>query len=227
MEILSVKDLDINVGGRKVLSDLNFNIEEKDLVAIIGANGVGKTLLVRTLMGLHHDFTGQIHWDKDIKIGYVPQKFSIDKKLPLTVCEFIRLKKGVGEHRVHHLLRDVGLPENLADVPLSNLSGGEFQRALIAWALSDHPTVLVFDEPTASIDMAGEHAIYELLSSLKKERGITIFMVSHDLELVYNYADRVLCLANGSMICSPTPKDESGKKLLREIYGPHFHSHHN
>ncbi len=226
--ILSVKDLKVSVEGRTILSGISFDVKPRESVVIIGANGSGKTLLLKTLMGFMKPASGTFTWKPGIRIGYVPQKFSLDKKLPILVKEFIGLKSGVVEQEaLASLITDVGLDASILSRNMGTLSGGQAQRVLIAWALSDNPDVLIFDEPTESIDMAGEHAIYELVDSLKKNKGITVFMVSHDLDVVYKYGDKVLCLAGTAMICSEDPRNVLDQKKIEEVYGRAAHTYHH
>lgn len=201
--ILEVKDLNVSFGEHKIISDLNFSVKRDDTLAVVGPNGSGKTVLLKTLLGLIKH-TGEITWHNDVRIGYVPQKLSIGRDLPITVCEFLKLKdsnqkeienvlikvgfKPKTEHR-HHDLR-------VLDTRIGDLSGGELQRILMAYALMKDPNVLLLDEPTAGVDISGEKKFYELFKELKKDSDLTIIFISHDKEIVEIYADKVLKLSN-------------------------------
>jgi len=212
VNILEVKDLSVSVDGKTILSDVTFNVTQNQTVVIIGVNGSGKTLLLKTLMGFSEPLAGMFKWKEGIKIGYVPQKLTIEKKLPLTVNDFVKLKiKNISLQKIVRALEDVGLKREIGEKSLGNLSGGQFQRALIAWAIVDNPDVLIFDEPTESIDPIGQASLYELIDNLKKKKGIGVFIVSHDLDILENYADKVLCLAKGKLICYASPGEVKDK----------------
>ena len=215
----------------KILDDISFGVNQGEALAIIGPNGAGKTVLFRTLLGLF-PFVGEIEWKKDIRIGYAPQRFFVDRGVPITVKEFFLLKHGhfwfphkdFLDH-LGHELGLVGLGEEVLTKQMSELSGGQMQRILIAWAMTNHPDVLLFDEPTAGIDLGAEETIYTILHKLQKDRGTTILLISHDLNVVYRYADKVLCI-NKEMICHGKPQDVLSPDELARIYGEGAFYHH-
>lgn len=226
--ILTVENLSVTFSGQKVLENINFHAAKGDVLAVIGPNGAGKSVLFRTLLGLI-PYTGEISWHKDVRLGYVPQKSFIEHGFPLTVKEFLSLKTkseqeiirvlssvGIGktehEHESHHL------QYHILNRRIGVLSGGEFQRVLIAWALIDHPNVLLFDEPTSGIDIGGEETIYNLLSELQKKQDLTIILISHDLNVVYKYANNVICI-NKRQICFGEPHTVLDPNELAQIYG--------
>lgn len=222
--ILKIQDLEVRFNGNEILKDLNFKVNKGDIMAIIGPNGAGKTVLFRTLLGLV-PYQGIIDWISDVRIGYVPQKFSVERDLPLTVREFLNYKDG--KNRVIGVLESVGfktgdehhLIHHLLNRTLGVLSGGELQRVLIAFSLLGNPEVLLFDEPTSGIDIGGEETIYNLLHRLKKERGLTILFISHDIHVVYKYANNVLCL-NKEKVCFGPPHEALDHEALKKLYGP-------
>ncbi|MDP3769505.1 MAG: metal ABC transporter ATP-binding protein [Candidatus Sungbacteria bacterium] len=230
-QILNVKNVSVTVNKEKILDDISFGVNQGDALAIIGPNGAGKTVLFRTLLGLF-SFTGEIEWKKGIRIGYAPQKFFVDRGVSITVKEFFLLKhnnfwfprKEFLDHLAHELAL-VGLGEEVLTRQVSELSGGQMQRILIAWAMINHPDVLLFDEPTAGIDVGAEETIYTILHKLQKERGTTILLISHDLNVVYRYADNVLCI-NKEMICHGKPHDILNPDELARIYGEGAFYHH-
>ncbi|MDP3793038.1 MAG: metal ABC transporter ATP-binding protein [bacterium] len=229
--ILKVENLGVGFDGERVLKNLNFSVNRGDVLAIVGPNGAGKSVLFRSLLGLIPSF-GKIEWAKDLKISYIPQKFAIDRELPLSVGEFLKFKEkdqakminvlksvGIGaEHKndTEHYLRHI--EQHVLNQRLGWLSGGQIQRILIAWTLLDNPDVLLFDEPTAGIDVGGEETIYNLLKKLHTERKLTIFLISHDLNIVYKYANNVLCI-NKEMICYGVPATVLDPKSLVKLYG--------
>ncbi|MBI3627768.1 MAG: metal ABC transporter ATP-binding protein [Candidatus Sungbacteria bacterium] len=233
--ILEVKNLNVTILKEAILSDISFSIEEGDAAAIIGPNGAGKTVLFKCLLGLMR-YEGEIRWRKGVTIGYVPQRFQIDRTTPISVREFFQLHEGNflfsnADVEIKKYLKMVELPESTIDERLGTLSGGELQRALIGWAIYDGPNVLLFDEPTAGVDVAGEQTIYNLLHSLQDQLGITILLVSHELNIVFKYATKVLCL-NRKLICAGAPHDTLTQAQLEKLYGEatyyhHLHGHEN
>ena len=229
--ILEVKNLSVNFDNQEVLKDISFSVNEGDVLAIIGPNGAGKSVLFRALLGLI-PFGGEIKWRENAQIGYVPQKLFEKAELPLTVKEFFVLKSRNLFFRdrwiiesISHELKSVGLNQEILGQQLANLSRGQFQRVLIAWAILKHPSTLLFDEPTAGIDLAGEDTVYNLLRRLRDERGMTILIISHDLNIVYRYADKVLCL-NKEMLCFGAPQDALTGEQIGRLYGEGVFNHH-
>lgn len=223
-QLLDVKNLSITIDREEILRGVSFSVEKGEALVVIGPNGAGKTMLFRALLGLV-PYQGTVTWQEGIQIGYVPQKFFIDRSLPMTVREFFLLKsksfwRPAREFTLHlgHELSLVGLPEDILDKPVSEVSGGEFQRILISWAMLNHPDVLLCDEPTAGIDIGGEQTVHEILRRLQEERGTTVILISHDLNVVYQYADNVLCL-NKRMICHGKPQEVLNPEELAKMYG--------
>lgn len=229
--ILSVTNLNIMLGNRVVIHDLSFEIQKGDCLAIIGPNGAGKTVLLRALLHLIA-YEGQIRWSNEVRLGYVPQKTAANRQLPISANDLLAAKAGflkLPSAESEQVSTELGLTKELLNTRIGNLSGGQFQKVLIAFALLGRPNVLLFDEPTASLDELTEERIYELLQSLQKDRGMTILLVSHDLSVVYQNADMVLCLSKGKPCMGP-PREILTPAMLQELYGapPQFYGHiHN
>lgn len=226
-KILSVKNLSVELDGQAILDNLNFEIETGDDLAVIGPNGSGKTVLLKALLGLiPHE--GVMEWAPGVKIGYVPQKIDADRHLPLNLKNLLHAKEKVLglKEAVTDPADDVGLTKESLDMPIGHLSGGQFQKALIAFALLGKPNVLLLDEPTASIDLPGEAKIYDLVHRLQDKYDMTVILVSHDLSFVYQYATKVLCL-NKTSLCFGTPEEALNPKTLEKLYGgPQKYFHH-
>ena len=218
IKILSVKNLNIEINGIKILEDINFEINEGDVLTIIGPNGAGKTMLLRALLGLD-DYKGEIKWAPEIKIGYVPQRMDIETDIPLTVREFFYLRDAeINEIKIKEALTFVHFDEKILNSGFGEISVGQRQRVLVAWAIITKPDVLLFDEPTADVDIVGQKSIYEMLHKLQHDLNLTVILVSHDLNVVYKYADKVICL-NRKKICEGAPNEILNTERLLEIYG--------
>lgn len=222
--ILDVADLSVTIENEALLNNISFTLARGQALAVIGPNGAGKTTLFRALLGLV-PYRGTITWHNGRNIGYVPQRLSLEQNLPLSVREFLLLKAQRfwfpdREFITHlqHELSLVGLSQAFLQKSIGTLSGGQFQRVLIAWAMLNHPDVLLFDEPTAGIDIGFEETIYTVMHRLQKERGTTILLISHDLDVVWRHADQVLCL-NKTMVCYGKPDDVLHEKALGKLYG--------
>ncbi|HEU5170455.1 MAG TPA: metal ABC transporter ATP-binding protein [Gemmatimonadales bacterium] len=226
--ILDVEQLSVSFDSHRVVQDLTFRVAPGDCLAVIGPNGSGKTVLFKALIGaIPHE--GRITWAEGTTIGYVPQKLDIERDLPITGLDFLRAKAAVSKAPVEEIRRVIGLvnltPDSAAQ-PIGTLSGGQFQRLLLAFALMGRPPVLLFDEPTAGVDEPGEEAIYAMLRRLQQEERLTLLLISHELSLVYRYATQVLCLSRWRTCFGP-PLEILTPERLREVYGTmtKFHLH--
>lgn len=220
--ILKVENLNVAFNKEKVLENLNFEVKERETLAIIGPNGAGKTVLLRTLLNLI-PYQGEIKWKKGIRVGYVPQALFPKKDLPLTVKEFFDFRipdsKKFSSEEIFEALRLVGIkPPLIIKKKIGTVSAGQFQRILVAWALLASPQVLLFDEPVAGIDIGGQETIYSLLEKLQKEKGLSVLLVSHDLNIIYRIASRVLCL-NRKILCQGKPQEVLSPEHLSQLYG--------
>lgn len=228
--ILSVRNLNVAFGSRVVIRGLSFDVRRGDNLAIIGPNGAGKTVLLKALLGLI-PFEGEICWSATARLGYVPQKISADREMPLNVRDLLTAKArflGLSPHDVESVAETVGLSAEVLNSSVGIISGGQFQKALIAFALLGDPNVLLFDEPTASLDELAEERVYELVGRLRQERGLTVILVSHDLSIVYQSANQVLCLSKDRPCLGP-PKEVLTPEMLESLYSapPKYYRHQN
>jgi zinc transport system ATP-binding protein len=175
------------------------------------------------LKALQHliPYGGEIHWSPAARVGYVPQSVAADRQLPLRVSELLTAKAQflhLADQEMEQDSSELSLSPEFLNAGIGTLSGGQFQKVLIAFALLGRPNLLLFDEPTASLDELSEERIYELVHELQCQKGITVILVSHDLSVVYRYANRVLCLSKGKPCMGP-PKEILTPQMLEEVYG--------
>lgn len=226
--ILKVKNLSVNLGSRRILENLSFAVEHGQTMAIIGPNGAGKTVLFRALIGAV-PYEGAVEWARGIKIGYVPQRLDLDPQLPVTLADLLALKTkilGLPPAVADEAARLVRLDKTDMALKIINLAAGKLQRALIALALIGDPDVLLFDEPTSSVDLPREELIYDTLHEIQHNKGITLILISHDLNLVFSHAAKVLCL-NRRMMCFGEPQQSLNTELLSKLYGERVFYHHD
>lgn len=216
-KMLEVKNLKVEFDGREVIRNISFKVDKEEVLIILGPNGAGKTTLLKSLIG-RVPYSGEVTWHAE-DVNYLPPQELFERRNlpPLSVEEFFELKE-VTKEEISNILDDVGLDPSILDMGFGNLSTGQFQRMAIAWALVDDPAVLLFDEPTAGIDLGGQETIYSLLHKFWKERDLTILLVTHDLSIVWKHANSVLCL-NRKKICSGKPEKVLTPEKLEELYG--------
>jgi zinc transport system ATP-binding protein len=225
---LQVEHLAVRFAATEVIRDLSFAVPRGSSLAIIGPNGAGKTVLFKALIG-SIPYQGTIRWATDTRIGYVPQKLDIERDLPITGRDFLHAKaalvKASGSD-IANALALVGLERLMLSAPIGTMSGGQFQRLLVAFALVGKPNFLLLDEPAAGIDEPGQEILDTTIKRLQKESDVTVLLISHDLSVVYQYADAVLCLSR-THPCFGTPQTVLTPDTLRNLYGSavDFHVH--
>ncbi len=226
MNLLEVNNLSVALDDKTIFENVSFSLKPEEVLAVIGPNGAGKSVLLKTLLGFYEPKNGAITWAPDASYGYLPQRFHVDHYLPMTVEEFLRLKPNP-KYSLREVLRMVEIDEHWLGKNLATFSSGQLQKILLAWSIIDQPKVLLFDEPTENVDVVAQESIYDLLHHLQDTLQISIIIVSHDLNIIYRYANQVLCL-NHSMTCYGTPKDILTNETLSQLYGNHtyFHHHH-
>ncbi|NOT71491.1 MAG: metal ABC transporter ATP-binding protein [Hyphomicrobium sp.] len=216
--LVSARALTFRRHGRSILSNINLDVHAREIVTLIGPNGAGKTTLVKLILGIEKPDSGQVVLPVSTRIGYVPQRFDIDRAMPMTVARFLALGLSVSNEAVLSALRDSGV-ERCALQQLSHLSGGETQRVLIARALLRNPNLLVLDEPARGVDFVGEADLYDLIGRIRDARGLGVLLISHDLHVVMAKSDRVICL-NGHVCCSGQPETVAQHAEYARLFGP-------
>lgn len=236
--LLSARDASLEIGGRLILDRVNLDVRPAEIVTIIGPNGAGKSTLVRCMLGLEPLTSGRIIRRKDLRVGYVPQRFPLTANVPLDVRRLMLLTLTASEAEIDAALEETGIA-NRKTASVASLSGGELQRVLLARALLRKPEILVLDEPVQAVDFIGEARLYELIAEIRKRHGCGILMVSHDLHMVMAESDHVVCL-NGHVCCEGGPEKVQGDPEFAKLFGPaagrviaaythhhdHDHEHH-
>jgi zinc transport system ATP-binding protein len=226
--------ISVRIDGINIIENLTAVIPGGSVTAIIGPNGAGKTTLLKVILGKIR-FGGSLAFTDDrqnpvpARFGYVPQSMDFDRGLPMTVLDFLVLVSqnrplwlGRKSHYIGNAMESLQTVEatHLADRRIGRLSGGELQRVLLASALLDNPNLLLLDEPVSGIDIAGERLFCDLLDSIQHRRFFTMVIVSHDLSVVSNHADRVICL-NKSLICEGDTHEILTPANLQAVFGHH------
>ncbi len=215
-KLASLDNINLSHDKKSILHDVSLELQAGKILTIIGPNGAGKSTLIRILLGLQKPDSGAVWLKSKLNIGYVPQKISINDLMPLSVERFISLAKNVPDN-ILTVLKEIDI-EHLAKHDIQALSGGEFQRVLLARALLKKPELLILDEPAQGVDVLGQAELYEKISQLKDQYGFGVLMISHDLHLVMQKTDQVLCL-NQHICCSGQPDDVSNHPEYQRLFG--------
>lgn len=202
--LVSLAGAGVRRGGRWLVRGIDLDVRRGEIVTLIGPNGSGKSTTARTAIGVLKADEGTVRRQAGLRVGYVPQKLSIDWTLPLTVERLMTLTGPLPKAEIAEALEAVGIA-HLAKAEVQHLSGGEFQRALLARVMARKPDLLVLDEPVQGVDFSGEVALYQLIRDIRDRTGCGILLISHDLHVVMAETDTVLCL-NGHVCCRGTPE---------------------
>ena len=214
--LVKVSNAGLYKNGKWLVKNVSFNINRGKIVTLIGPNGSGKTTTAKIALGLYKNIEGSVERLTN-KISYVPQKVSIDWTLPVRVLDFMILTQDLEEKEITDALNLTGV-EELKHSNLRDLSGGEFQRVLLARAIAKKPELLVLDEPVQGVDFTGEVALYALIKKISETLKCGILLISHDLHVVMSATDHVVCL-NGHVCCSGSPVDVAQNKEYKELFG--------
>lgn len=221
-DAIHVDGLSVTLGNNVILDDVSFCVPRGSMTAIIGPNGSGKTTLLRAILELV-PYTGTVKFSDSVtRVGYVPQRFDFDRSFPITVREFLNLARNSAtkKEQLSNTIREVALPLSILSARVGTLSGGQLQRVLIAQAILNNPNVLFLDEPATGIDVSGEEAVMHVLEHLKETHGTTVVIVSHDLGMIAEAVDHVVCI-NRTLVCTGSPEKTMTAKHLHTLYGGH------
>lgn len=240
---INVQNLTVTLGGHKIIDNVSFLAPAGETTALIGPNGAGKTVLVKALLRLIPKDSGRVEFfgvshqkyrQVAPRISYIPQSLDLESTMPLTVKGLFMLttkqlwgRTRQESDRAEELLNLVGIHDKLT-ARLSTLSGGQLQRVFIAYSLMRRPQLIILDEPSAGIDISGQESIYSLLERIQALEHLTLFLISHELDIVMQYASQVLCL-NRQLLCAGAPREVLSNEMLTKMYGSpvgHFtHTH--
>ena len=214
--LVKLDNVGISINDKWLVKGVSLQVEKNKIVTLIGPNGSGKSTTAKIALGIYKKIQGKVEKYTN-KVGYVPQKISIDWTLPLRVKDFMTLTESLDNETITEALSLTGVI-HLKEKNLSDLSGGEFQRVLLARAISKKPELLVLDEPVQGVDFTGEIALYELIKKICDELNCGILLISHDLHTVMTATDHVVCL-NGHVCCSGSPMDVAKNNEYKALFG--------
>ena len=233
--LITLKNISLNHNGKNILDDVSFKLHHGEFITLIGPNGAGKSSLIKILLGVIKQDSGDITYDGDIRLGYTPQFFTANPYIPISVKDFLTLNQKLDSVFMQQTFDLTGINE-LLQSPLKNLSGGELQKVLLTRALLNKPNVLILDEPAQNLDVDGQMQLYKLIQDIHQHQNCAVLMVSHDLHRVMKESTQVLCLYH-HICCEGLPesilKDEKFNDLfadqINELMATyeHHHNHHH
>ncbi|WP_447554237.1 metal ABC transporter ATP-binding protein [Vreelandella sp. EE22] len=215
--LVTVSRLNVRFGGERVLQDIDLTLYRHQVLTLIGPNGSGKSTLVKTLVGAITPTSGSVCVRAGQRIGYVPQRLHLDPTLPMTVKRFIDLPRRHDPRDVDRVLEEAGA-RHLLTATMSHLSGGQFQRVLLARALLARPDILILDEATQGLDQRGTAEFYQRIEAVRERYWCAVLMVSHDLNVVMRTADHVVCL-NRTLCCEGKPERVASSPDYQALFG--------
>lgn len=215
--LIAAENLSIRLDGRTVLHNVTVSVAPREIVTIVGPNGSGKSTFLRALIGALPAASGRVVRTPGLRVGYVPQKLAIDASLPMTVERFLCLPRRLPRDKISAALDRAGAPD-LRKRQMADLSGGQFQRVLLARAILEQPQLLLLDEATQGLDQPGAAAFYQQIEEVRSDLGCAVLMISHDLHVVMAASDRVLCM-NGHICCEGAPEVVADAPEYRALFG--------
>ncbi|WP_428086868.1 ATP-binding cassette domain-containing protein [Candidatus Thioglobus sp.] len=230
--LIHVDQISLNHHGKSVLDKVSFELKAGEFITLIGPNGAGKSSLIKVLLGLIKPDSGQVTKSGKIRLGYTPQKFTVNEFIPISVLDFLKLNQPVEEAFLHKTAKLTSI-ESILSSQLKNLSGGEIQRVLLARALLAKPNVLILDEPAQNLDVNGQMHLYKLIQGIHQTQGCAVLMVSHDLHRVMKESTQVLCLYH-HICCMGQPESILKNSQFNDLFADQmdelmatYQHHHN
>ena len=233
--LITLNNISLSHNGKNVLDDVSFKLHEGEFITLIGPNGAGKSSLIKVLLGVIKQDSGDITYTDNIRLGYTPQTFSANPFIPISVKDFLTLNQKLDSEFMLKTFELTGI-KDLLKSPLKNLSGGELQKVLLTRALLNKPNVLILDEPAQNLDVDGQMQLYKLIQDIHQQQNCAVLMVSHDLHRVMKESTQVLCLYH-HICCEGLPesilKDEKFNDFFADQINDlmatyeHHHNHHH
>lgn len=227
MALVELKNIGLKIGGKQIIEGISLQLKKGKITTLIGPNGGGKTSLARILLGIIKPTSGEVTRSHKISIGYMPQKVELEKNIPISARDFIHLENGAIDQKLAQRLN----VEKVLNKQIHDLSGGQLQKILFLRALAGKPDLLVLDEPTQYMDIAGIQDFYQIIEEIRKERECTILLISHDLHMVMQKTDLVFCV-NHHVCCHGAPEDINQHPEYLSLFGNRgavtiYQHHHN
>ncbi len=216
--LVQLENVGVRRNGNWLVRHVDITVGRGEIITIVGPNGSGKSTTLKALTGIVRPTEGRVIRDKGLKIGYVPQKLTLDGTMPLSVRRMMKLARNESRDNIDKLLEQFQIG-HLADAQVQSISGGEFQRLLLARAILGRPHLLILDEPSQGVDFSAQIEIYDYIRSYRDDTGAGIVLVSHDLQLVMAATDQVICM-NGHVCCKGTPRGVAADPQYLELFGP-------
>ena len=233
--LITAENISLNHNGKNILDDVSLKLHPGEFITLIGPNGAGKSSLIKVLLGIIKQDSGQVNHSNNVRLGYTPQSFTSNPFIPISVVDFLTLNQKTDKNFTNQTSELTGI-KDLLNAPLKNLSGGELQKVLLTRALLNKPNVLILDEPAQNLDVDGQMQLYKLIQEIHQEQKCAVLMVSHDLHRVMKESTQVLCLYH-HICCEGPPgsilKDEQFSNLfadqIHELMATyeHHHNHHH
>ena len=215
--LIKISSLDVKYGYKTVLKNINLTLDTGEIVTIVGPNGSGKTTLFKAIIGAIPISKGKIYTKPNLRIGYVPQNLKIDQTLPITVERFLKLAHKNFNRTLDKIEALLG-SNDLLNIQVNNLSGGQMQRVLLARALINNPDILLLDEATRGLDQPGVASFYRKIENIRNSTNCAILMISHDLHVVMSSSNRVICV-NGHICCEGAPESVATSPEYKALFG--------
>ena len=228
--LVKLENAGVYKSSKWLVKGISFEVNNGQIVTLIGPNGSGKTTTAKMILNILNADEGLVTSNTN-KMAYVPQKINIDWTMPLRVIDFMKLTSSLNNTEIIDSLTLTGVAKLLYN-EVHNLSGGEFQRVLIARAVAKKPELLVLDEPVQGVDFNGEIALYNLIKKISDKLNCGILLISHDMHFVMSATDHVICL-NGHICCSGTPSSVVKNPAYIKLFGEHnaetlsYYQHHH
>ena len=233
--LITLNNISLSHNGKNILDDVSFKLHQGEFITLIGPNGAGKSSLIKILLGIIKQDSGEITYKGEIKFGYTPQTFTANPYIPISVKDFLTLNQKLDATFMQQTFELTGINEFLKS-PLKNLSGGELQKVLLTRALLNKPNVLILDEPAQNLDVDGQMQLYKLIQDIHQQQNCAVLMVSHDLHRVMKESSQVICLYH-HICCEGLPESILKDAKFNDLFADqinelmatyeHHHNHHH